>query len=394
MTKQKNNQQPDTAPSHAPRNDTFTRRAAVVVGLVTAVVLLILFAWQIIDVLLLFFSGIVLAVFLTGVSGWIRQRTPLSHRQSLALTLLTLLGTAVLFGWVAAPSLIEQGEQLGTDLMESANQVQATLENQSWAQPFLNNLPDLEQLSDPANGILGRLSSLFSRTFNTFTDLIVILFIGLFLALDPDMYANGLIRLIPLRFRYRAGEVLNESAHTLRWWLLGRLASMIIVGVLSVIGLWLLNIPLAFILGALTGLLAFVPIVGPAIALIPPMLIAFSISPMQSLYVFLLYMGIQAVESYLITPMIQQRAVSLPPVVLILSQVIFGLFFNFFGLAVAAPFAAVLLVVTKMIYVNDILGDPDVELATESSSPPFKASQNAPPPDNKRQPQTPSSSTG
>ncbi len=357
--------------------DNFVKHTLIVIGLVTAVTLLLILAWQIIDVFVLLFAGILLGVLLTSLSGWVREHTPLSHRQALAVITLLLVVLLVAVGSFAVPNLVTQSEQLGRNLQESINDLQTTLEGQSWAQPILNLLPDPEQLSNSSGAIFSQISSLFSRTFNMFTNLVVILFVGFYLAFEPDLYANGVIKLVPKGQRQRAGELLDEIAYTLRWWLAGRFASMFLVGVLSVVGLALLGVPLAFILGVLTGALAFIPIIGPVLGVIPPMLIAFTNSPAQALYVFLLYTGIQVVESYFITPLIQRKTVALPPVLLIISQVIFGVFFNFIGVAIAAPVSATLIVATKILYVKDVLGDHEIELLKENPEPHFAASQKA-----------------
>ena len=356
-------------------SDNFTRRVLIVIGLVTAVVLFLLLTWQMLDILVLFFASILLGVFLTGISGWLRQHTSLSHRQALGLTLVGILLITGVGGWLAAPNLAEQGQQLGQDLQTSWETVSAQLESQSWAQPLLNNLPNPEQLGSSASTILSRGASFFSRTFGFFANFVIILFVGFYLAFEPDKYANGLIKLLPKSRRQRAGEVLDEAAYTLRWWLIGRLSSMAIVGALSLIGLLVLGIPLAFILSIVTALLTFIPIIGPMLALVPPVLIAFTMSPQQALYVFLLYIGIQFLETYLITPIIQRKTVALPPVILIMSQVIMGLFLGFLGVAVAAPLAALLIVVTKMLYVNDVLGDSSPKLLKENPEAHFAASQ-------------------
>jgi predicted PurR-regulated permease PerM len=124
-------------------------------------------------------------------------------------------------------------------------------------------------------------------------------------------------------------------------------------------------------------LLAFIPIIGPILALIPPLLIALTLGSQQALYVFLLYIGIQFVETYLITPIIQQKAVALPPVILIMSQVTLALFLGFLGVAVAAPVAALLIVLIKMLYVGDVLGDESPQLLKENPQAHFAASKEA-----------------
>lgn len=352
-----------TLPSQQPIPHNFVRKAVTVIGLVTAVAIMVLLIWQILDIFMLVFAGILLCVFLTSISGWIQEYTPLTHRWALAVTTVMLLAIIGLFGVLIAPSLIEQGQQLSQNLQSSVDSLQNTLSEQEWTQPILAWLPSSEQLD--SSELITRISGFFSRTFGMLTNVVVILFVGFYLAFEPNLYARGLIKLTPPAYRHRAGEVLDEVAYTLRWWLAGRLATMVVIGVVATVGLYLLGIPLALFLGVLAGLLAFIPVVGPVLALIPPLLIAFTISPTRALYVFILYMILEILESYLITPIIQRKTVDLPPVLLIFLQMIFGLFFDVIGLLIAAPAAAVLVVLTKMLYVGDVLGDYDTDLPND-----------------------------
>src|SRR5690606_31122882 len=118
----------------------------------------------------------------------------------------------------------------------------------------------------------------------------------------------------------------DRLADTLWWWTIGRLASMSIIGVFTTIGLWMLNIPLPIPLGVVAAILTFVPNIGPVVAVIPPVLLAFTQGPLTALYVVIFYIVLQLLESYLITPLIQQREVHLPPVITISAQLVFWLF--------------------------------------------------------------------
>jgi predicted PurR-regulated permease PerM len=133
------------------------------------------------------------------------------------------------------------------------------------------------------------------------------------MAVAPNLYAEGIIRLVPLAKRGRAHEILQALGHTLRWWLLGRGVSMLMVGLFTAAGLWLIAVPLALTFGLLAALLTFVPYLGPVLSAIPPTFLALTQQPRQALYVILLYIGIQGVESYLLTPLVQESTVSLPP---------------------------------------------------------------------------------
>src|SRR5207244_13318222 len=133
----------------------------------------------------------------------------------------------------------------------------------------------------------------------------------------------------PKNSRARARESLHNHGHTLRYWMLGQLCSMAMVGILTGVGLWLLCIPLALLIGVLAGILDFVPIVGTILSAIPAVLLGFMESPTKALYVLLLYLGIHQAEAHLILPLIHQRAVSLPPVITIVVLVLLDRVFVF-----------------------------------------------------------------
>lgn len=132
---------------------------------------------------------------------------------------------------------------------------------------------------------------------------------------------------------------------------------MAVIGVLTTLGLWLLGVPLALTLGILAALLEFIPNFGPILSAVPAVLLALMESPRLALWVILLYLGIQAAESYLITPLVQRRLASLPPVLVIVSQILGGVLFGFLGFALATPLLAFALVLVKRLYIEDRLGD-------------------------------------
>jgi predicted PurR-regulated permease PerM len=197
----------------------------------------------------------------------------------------------------------------------------------------------------------------FGGVLGAIGNVVIILFVGIYFAASPQLYTSGIIKLIPQSKRGRARQVLNKIGHTLAQWLLGKSVSMLIVGTATSIGLSLLGVPLALILGIIAGLLDFVPYLGPVMAGVPAVLIAFSISPDLALYTVLLFTGVQLVEGYVLQPLIESRAVDLPPALTIVMQLVFGTLFGFAGVALATPLAAALKVLVQMLYVEDVLGD-------------------------------------
>lgn len=352
--------------NHAP---SFAHKVWVTVGIVTAVFISLFLLWFALKEILALFAGILLAIFLHGISSWLADRSFLSRKTALFLTLVSLTLLLVVGGFLLIPNLAEQSSQLGDQLRTSVTDLEARFTNSNLGQTMLEQIGGLQSVTGNTSSLISRASTLFSTTLDALVRVVIILFVGFYLAYEPENYINGLLQLLPRSRRSRYHEGLNKAGYALRWWLVGRLASMAIVGALSIIGLMLLGIPLAFILGLLAGLLAFIPLIGPTLALIPPMLIAFTNSPQEALYVFLLFMGIQFVESYFLTPIIQKRVTALPPVLLIGSQVLLSLFAGLLGVMLAAPLAVTGMVLVKMLYVEDVLHDHTVEYLQDSRQP-------------------------
>jgi len=335
----------------------FTSRIVLGVGIITLAIFMSLLLWYAADVLLLAFAGILLAIFLRGLSDWVSEVTPLSGGWSLAVVVLSLISILTIGIWLLAPGVADQVDELQKNLPQSARQLERHIEGYEWGRKVLAQVPNANELVPNKADVLARVTGVFSTTFGAIANFFIIIFIGLYVAAEPRLYTGGLIRLVPLNRRQRAREVLNEVGSTLRWWLIGKVASMIVVGVSTVVGLWLLDIPLALTLGLLAALLTFIPNVGPILSLVPAMLLALLQSPMQALYVALLYLGIQTVESYFLTPLMQKRTVSLPPALTIFAQVLFGVMVGSLGFVLATPLTAAALVLVKMLYIEDTLKD-------------------------------------
>jgi predicted PurR-regulated permease PerM len=196
-----------------------------------------------------------------------------------------------------------------------------------------------------------------STTVGVVTSVVVVLFVGLFAAIDPGLYARGMVKLFPRQRQPRIRQVIAAVDHTLHWWIAGQAITMVVIGTLTGVGLWILGVPLALLLGVLAALLNFIPTFGPVIAFIPAALLALTQSPATFAYVLILWLIAQNLEGHVLTPLIQRRTVDLPPVLTILAQVIFATLFGVIGVVVAAPMTAVLLVIIKMLYVEDVLGN-------------------------------------
>jgi len=311
-----------------------------------------LLLWHAIALVLLIFAGILLAILLIGVSDPIARHLPVS-RAALVVVIMLLIAAALIGGVaLTGPELVAQGAQLRDSLIRAAEAVQR------WAMSFdavEESSLDLAQLLPSAEGALGGVITVIGATFGGLGYIVLIAFLGLYLAVNPAVYADAAIRLIPVDRRERMREVLLEAAETLRHWMLGTSAVMLLLGVITYVGLQLIGVPLALLLAVVSGLSAFVPIIGPMLAGALMVLVALSESWQLALWAGGFYLLLQTLESYLLTPLIQERAIDLPPAAVIAAQVLMGLLFGILGVVLATPLAAAASVMIKRLYVEGLL---------------------------------------
>lgn len=335
----------------------FARRVLIAALIFAAVIIVLLLLWYAVDVLMLVFAGILLAVFLRGVSDWLSARARLGANWSLAVVTLALIAALGVSIWLIAPRVSAQVNVLNEQLPRAVAQLTARLEHYEWARRILAQVPSPGELVQGRGGVLARATGIFSSALGALANVAIIVSIGLYLAAAPRLYVNGLVRLVPLHRRLRACEVLEQIGDTLRRWLIGRAFLMLLNGVVTALALWWLGVPLALTLGLLSALLNFVPNIGPIIAGVPAVLLALLQSPQQALYVLLLYVIYQSIDGYILTPLVQQRTIALPPVLTITAQVLLGVLLGGFGVVLATPLVAVGFVLVCELYVKDMLGD-------------------------------------
>ncbi len=326
-----------------------TRRAISLLVLAAALAALLFLAA---DVLLIVFAGILLAVLLHGAGHWIARTLGIGERWGIGLLLLGVLIALAGFGGAIAPAIAEQIDEMSRRIPEAFETLRSRVEDYAWGPQLLDRLkPGSLASSEGRSAAMSAVSS----TFGALGNFVIILFIGLYGALDPKVYRHGLILLVAPSMRERGDEVLRATAATLRNWLSAQLMAMTVVGVLTSFGLWIAGVPLAFALGLIAGLLAFIPNIGPIIAIAPALLLAFPEGQSTLVAVLAIYVGVQTLESYVVTPLIQQEKVSLPPAFVIAAQLLFGVLFGILGLALATPIAAALMTIIGIVYVNDYL---------------------------------------
>ncbi|MCW2236442.1 AI-2E family transporter [Azospirillum canadense] len=306
---------------------------------------LVFLVWRVADALLLVFAGVLFAILLQRVADLVRHYTHLSQGWALAAVLLLLTAMLVGGGYLLGHSVVSQFDQLRQQINGAVDQLPPPIRDQ------------IAEQGRDATSWINRLRTVASSVIFFLGDAVVVIFTAIYLAASPGVYRRGVVLLVPPRGHERAREVLDVMGDSLWKWLIGQIAAMVIVGTLTTVGLLLLGIPSAAALGFLAGLLEFVPLLGPVLAAVPGILIAFSQSPQEAIWVGLLYLAIQQTEGNLITPLMQKRVVDLPPVITIGAIAAGGLLFGILGMFLATPLAIVALVLVNMLYIEDKLGE-------------------------------------
>jgi len=310
--------------------------------------------------LLLIFAGLLFGVFVHALSRWPAKYLPLSYHASYMIVVTLMLFVIGMGFFYLGSQVAQRVDEFWTQLQSSIETADQHLKESEWAARYLPSGSELQdQLKQSSTSVVPKMLQGLQRVSWAFTGAIVIFFVGLYAAFDPGLYRNGIIKLVSKDKRSRIAEVLDRIRAALGLWLIGRFVSMVVVGIATAIGLAILGIPLPVSLGVLAALLTFIPNIGPLLATIPQMLLAVNVGANSVLYVIVLNLILQTVESYLITPIVQKHEVSLPPILTIAAQIVMGVVTGIIGVMMAAPLVVVIMVLVQMLYIHDKLGDED-----------------------------------
>ncbi|HEV7277571.1 MAG TPA: AI-2E family transporter [Devosiaceae bacterium] len=311
-----------------------------------------LLVWHLSYVFMIAFAAIIVATILGLAADLTARFTPLRGGWAKAVSWLLI---AILLGgfiFLLGTQIAEQFRNLVTEMPDMVRQA-----------GNLIGVADLEEI------VADRLQSFVSEE-GRFVDvanittslvsivgmLVVVVFAGIFLAIDPDSYRRGLLQLVPDTYYGRIEFALDTAGRALRLWLAGTLVAMLVVGVVTTAALYAIGLPSALALGIIAGVLEFIPFIGPIVSVLPAILVALPEGYTMVLWVGLIYLAIQQIEGNVLVPLIQQRTADLPPLIGILSILAATLLFGLPGVLLAVPLALVIIVLVKQLYVRDILG--------------------------------------
>lgn len=338
-------------------------QSAVVAG-VALFVGLLLYATEII---LLIFAGILVAILFCNLSDWLQRITGLGRKLCIAASIIMPFLALGIFIWAVAPSVSVQMGELIERVPKAVEDLERQARQYQWFERLMEQQERLRQALPSGSKAFNLLGKFFYTTFGALGNLVFALAVGIFIAVTPRVYINGLLHLVPLHRRERTEEVLKATGDTLGSWLLAKLIEMLIIGVMTTVGLWLIGIDLALVLGIIAALLSFIPNFGPIMSIIPAILIAMVGGTDQVLYVIALYAGVQTIESYLLTPLLQKHMVDLQPALTLTVQILFGVLAGIQGLILSVPLTAAAMVMIQMWYVEDMLGDHSLNKSRKES---------------------------
>jgi len=331
------------------RNDLqlFTKKVWITMGVITLLVVVMFILKAAFNVLLMVFAGALLAIYFHGLAHLLERRIKIPHRWCVLIgVIITLLLIVALFWFLGAKISLQVGE-MNQDIPRILHDVENRLGKTDLGRKLLHYLTD-------GNGekMMSSFQEVFRTSFGVAGDIYIILFIGIFFTVNPRLYREGIIKLIPSAGKDKARGVLKRLNFTLKGWLKGMLIAMVLIASFSFIGLSIIGVPMGLALAFFAGLLNFIPNFGPIIAMVPAVLIGFTVSANTALVIALLYIAIQAVESNLVTPMIQNVMIKIPPALIIISQVLFGTLTGALGIILATPLLVVIIVIVDELYVK------------------------------------------
>lgn len=337
------------------------------VGLVLLAVVVLLLAFDLAQVLILIFGGLLFAavlqilvdglLWLYGLAG--RHAgflPPLPRKVAVVIVAVLLVAVVGVGGWLASGPISSQIGRLMDDLPAAFANLKARLSHYTLGRYLVSETGELMHVG--TGGTFTRVTGVVSTGMDTVIDVVTVLFIGLYVAFEPRVYRSGLLCLFPTARQERIGEVLDALALSMRRWLFGQLIIMAVLGTLMTVGLWIIGVPLALLFGILAALLSFIPTFGALVAFLPPALIAASLGPGTLLAVLILWGCAHLLEGYILVPLVQRRAVLLPPALGVSAQLILGVLVGPIGLIFALPLAMTVTVIVKMLYVEDDLHHP------------------------------------
>ena len=331
----------------------FTARllvALLLVGLALAL-------WAARDAVLLGFAAMLLAIAVHGIADALARIARLPRPAALAIAAMCLLGSVAAIFWLFGAQLAGELSGVVDRLPEAWSRVKETLQSNSLGGGLVSEIENVVSgnAEGSLQGMLADVGGFALPLASGLTTALLVIFIAAFMTTSAGSIRRGTLLLLPKGVDERVGEAFDASGRALKKWLLGITIDMVIIAVAMAIALWALGVPAFIGLALIAGLSQFVPTIGPLVSSIPGILLAFTVGPMTALWTAIAYLAVSQIESTLIYPLVQQQTASIPPVLILISVLAFGMLLSPLGILLATPMLVVLSVFIVKLYVQDTL---------------------------------------
>ncbi|HVG42319.1 MAG TPA: AI-2E family transporter [Chitinophagaceae bacterium] len=327
----------------------YSKKVWIKGGIYALIVIIILLFKATFNVLLLILAGALIAIFFRALSGLLCRKTKWKEGVCLAVSVIGTLLLVIGLLWLIGAKVQSQIEQLSDTLPKTVENAKAQLSQNPIGKKIVTKVSSPDSMKKAQ----GFASTFFKSTFGVFGDIYVVLFLGIFFTVSPQIYKKGIVQLIPKKGQEKGEDVLNKLGDNLKKWLKGTIFSMTVVMILTSIGLSVLGVPMWLALAIIAGILNFIPNFGPLIAMIPAVLVALMESPTTAAIVAGIYIVIQVVESNFITPMVQQKLISIPPALIIMAQLLISPLSGGWGLVLAIPLMIIIMILVQELYIKE-----------------------------------------
>ena len=326
---------------------TFTRKVWQTAAIVCLMLVILFIVRVAFNILLMALAGALIATYFHGLAELIVNKTKINRSVSLFIS---IAGTIILLGivtWFIGARIQKQVAELSYTLPQTLNTAKVKLSKTPVGEKILKYTS-----GDNSQKLLDTATTFFNTSFGILGDLYIILFLGIFFTADPSLYKNGIISAFPAQRKAVGRIILSRINTALRGWLKSMLISMVLISVLIVAGLTMAGLPGTLVLGLITGMLEIIPNFGPVIAMIPGVLLALTISTKTAVVVALIYIFCQTIVASIVTPLLQNKIIKIPPALTFLSQLIMGTLSGIMGIILAVPLLAILIIIVDELYVK------------------------------------------
>ena len=311
----------------------FAKRVAIALGIAA----LCYFLWITSDVVMLVFAAILVAILLRTVAAALTRYAYVGEAWSLALATLIIFGALGGFVYLFGAQLGGQLTQLGERLPDAINDAGQRFGINNAAQRLQDAIK-----SQTGSSFLSSVTRWSYSVVGAIANIALVVVAAVYFAINPGVYRRGFAMLFPPAQQPLVFNALDASDRVLRLWLAGQFVTMLLVGVVSALAYWWIGLPSPIALGLIAGVTNFVPFLGPILSAVPPLVFALAMDTQTLLWTVAAVVAIQQFEGNVATPLIQRRAVSLPPAVGVFAILVFGIAFGMPGVFLGVPLAVAL----------------------------------------------------